>query len=49
MNTRIAPAQVHSTIGRHMLADGYEIVLDLEKSQGRRLHDSRSGRDQHKE
>ncbi len=45
MNARIAPAQVHSTIGRHMLADGYDIVLDLEKSQGRRLHDAKSGRD----
>jgi L-lysine 6-transaminase len=28
-----------------MLADGYDMVLDLEKSRGRRLHDSRSGRD----
>ena len=42
--TRIAPAQVHETLHRHMLADGYDIVLDLEKSQGRRLWDSRKGR-----
>jgi L-lysine 6-transaminase len=42
--TRIAPAQVHETLHRHMLADGYDIVLDLEKSQGRRLWDSRQGR-----
>ena len=41
----IAPAAVHETLGRHMLADGYDMVLDLDKSQGRRLHDSRSGRD----
>ncbi|MEQ1832840.1 MAG: L-lysine 6-transaminase [Candidatus Eisenbacteria bacterium] len=41
----IAPAAVHATLGRHMLADGYDMVLDLEKSQGRRLHDSRTGRD----
>ena len=41
----IAPAAVHATLARHMLADGYDLVLDLEKSQGRRLHDSRSGRD----
>jgi L-lysine 6-transaminase len=40
----IAAAQVHEVLGRHMLADGYDIVLDLEKSQGRRLFDSRSGR-----
>ncbi len=41
----IAPAAVHEMLGRHMLADGYDMVLDLDKSQGRRLHDSRSGRD----
>lgn len=40
----IAPAKVHETLARHMMADGYDIVLDLEKSQGRRLYDSRSGR-----
>ena len=40
----IAPAQVHEVLGRHMLADGYDIVLDLEKSAGRRLYDSRSER-----
>ena len=27
-----------------MLADGYDMVLDLDKSQGRRLWDARSGR-----
>ena len=41
----IAPDAVHATLARHMLADGYDMVLDLDKSQGRRLHDSRSGRD----
>ncbi len=41
----IAPAAVHATLARHMLADGYDMVLDLDKSQGRRLHDSRTGRD----
>jgi len=42
---KIAPAAVHATLARHMLADGYDMVLDLEKSRGRRMHDSRSGRD----
>jgi len=42
--TRIAPTAVHETLARHMLADGYDIVLDLEKSQGRRLVDARTGR-----
>jgi L-lysine 6-transaminase len=41
---RIAPTAVHETLARHMLADGYDIVLDLEKSQGRRLVDARTGR-----
>ena len=40
----IAPADVHATLARHMLADGYDLVLDLEKSKGRRLYDARSGR-----
>ncbi len=44
MTTHIAPTQVHDTLHRHMLADGYDIVLDLEKSRGRRLWDSRHGR-----
>ena len=42
---RIAPAAVHETLARHMLADGYDMVLDMEKSRGRRLHDARTGRD----
>lgn len=40
----LAPGEVHATLARHILADGYDIVLDLEKSQGRRLYDSRNGR-----
>jgi len=38
---KIAPAAVHATLARHILADGYDLVLDLEKSHGRRLHDVR--------
>jgi L-lysine 6-transaminase len=41
----IAPADVHATLAKHILADGYDIVLDLAKSRGRRMHDARSGRD----
>jgi hypothetical protein len=40
----IAPADVHAALARHMLADGYDLVLDLEKSKGRRLHDAKTGR-----
>ncbi len=42
--TDIAATDVHTTLARHMLADGYDLVLDLEKSHGHRLWDARSGR-----
>jgi len=42
---KIAPAAVHATLARHMLADGYDLVLDMDKSHGRRLHDARTGRE----
>jgi L-lysine 6-transaminase len=41
----IAPSEVHGILGRKTLADGYDIVVDLEKSHGAWLHDARSGRD----
>ncbi|MHC4824208.1 MAG: L-lysine 6-transaminase [Planctomycetota bacterium] len=40
----IDPQNVHESLGRWILADGYPIVLDFEKSQGAELHDSRSGK-----
>jgi len=43
--SHIAPSAVHATLGRHLLADGYDMVLDLDKSRGRRLHDARTGRE----
>jgi L-lysine 6-transaminase len=39
----IAPSDVHATIARHMLADGYELVLDLDRSRGATLVDARDG------
>ena len=39
----VAPADVHATIARHMLADGYELVLDLDASVGSDLVDARDG------
>ncbi len=41
----IPASEVRPTIGRHMLADGFEIVLDLEKSHGSTVHDSLEGKD----
>jgi L-lysine 6-transaminase len=37
----IDPKHVHETLKRHQLADGYPMVLDLERSHGAWLHDSR--------
>ena len=39
----IAPADVHATVAAHMLADGYDLVLDLERSTGSTLVDARDG------
>jgi L-lysine 6-transaminase len=41
----IDPADVHRTLGRYILADGYDLVLDIEKSHGAWLHDRRTGRE----
>ncbi|NLP06509.1 L-lysine 6-transaminase [Candidatus Fermentibacteria bacterium] len=42
---QIPPGEVHSTLSKHILADGFDLVLDLRKSSGSRIHDSREGRD----
>jgi L-lysine 6-transaminase len=41
----IHPQNVHETLKRHQLADGYPFVLDLQKSHGSWLHDARTGTD----
>jgi L-lysine 6-transaminase len=43
--TPIAPADVHRLLARHILADGFEIVFDFEKSHGSWVYDSRGGRE----
>jgi L-lysine 6-transaminase len=40
----IQPSDVHQVLSRHMLADGYDIVMDLKKSKGCWLFDARRGR-----
>jgi L-lysine 6-transaminase len=42
---RLSPADVHTTLARYILADGFDIVFDFRKSRGARVHDARSGRD----
>jgi len=40
----VQPSEVHNVLARHMLADGYEIVMDLRKSRGSWVFDARRGR-----
>ncbi|MEE9395305.1 MAG: L-lysine 6-transaminase [Planctomycetota bacterium] len=40
---RTAPGDVHEKLGKYMLADGFSLVFDYEKSQGVNIHDSRTG------
>ena len=41
--TDVAPKNVHATLGRTMLADGLDFVLDLDASSGSWLVDARDG------
>jgi L-lysine 6-transaminase len=41
MHRNIPPTEVHSTLAKHMLVDGFELVVDLERSQGSYIYDSR--------
>ena len=40
----VAPADVHAVLGRSMLVDGFDLVLDLSASRGSHLVDARTGR-----
>ena len=38
---RILPTEVHASLSKHMLVDGFDLVVDLRRSQGAYLFDSR--------
>jgi L-lysine 6-transaminase len=40
----IAATDVHKSLSKHMLADGFDMVIDLKKSQGAYIYDSRYGK-----
>jgi L-lysine 6-transaminase len=42
---KITPAEVHGIIGKYMLADGFDVVMDLEKSHGSFFYDSKKNRE----
>lgn len=37
------PAEVHDTLRRHLLVDGFDLVLDTRRSRGSRIVDARDG------
>jgi L-lysine 6-transaminase len=41
----ISPNEVHNILSRYQLADGYDMVVDLDKSKGVWIHDSSKGVD----
>ena len=47
MNTQwqVPPDEVVATLERHILVDGFRLVVDLEKSRGSRLRDAATGRE----
>ena len=42
--SHVEPSKVHDVLGKHILADGFDFVLDLQKSQGAYLYDSKYGK-----
>jgi L-lysine 6-transaminase len=43
--SKIAPKDVHATLRRHILVDGFPVVIDLEKSHGSWLYDGVTDRE----
>ena len=43
-HTHLSPDEVLGVLSRHILVDGYHVVMDLERSRGSYLFDARSGR-----
>lgn len=42
---RITPTTVHESLSKYMLVDGFDLVIDLEKSKGSKIVDSRHNRE----
>lgn len=40
----ITPEQVHETLSKHILADGFDLTFDMEKSKGVHIYDSKHDR-----
>lgn len=44
-NTTLPATEVFNVLDRHILKDGFNVVMDLEKSHGAHVHDALTGRD----
>lgn len=44
-NITISPEQVHDALERHVLADGYDLTFDMDRSRGVMLYDSKHKRE----
>ena len=42
-SNNVLPSNVHDVIAKYMLADGFNFVLDLEKSKGTKIIDAKNG------
>ena len=40
----ITPANVHGIIGKHMLIDAFDFVVDIERSQGSYIYDAKTNK-----
>ena len=38
----VRPTDVHKTLGKHIIVDGFDLVLDLKKSKGCQIYDSKN-------
>lgn len=40
----VAPDKVNETLSKHILADGFDLTFDMERSQGTYIYDSKNKR-----
>jgi L-lysine 6-transaminase len=45
IRTTVSPDRIHSTLGEHILTDGFHVAIDLERSHGSWIVDAVSGRE----
>ncbi|MBL4676224.1 MAG: L-lysine 6-transaminase, partial [Mucilaginibacter sp.] len=41
---KVTPQTVHDTLSKHILADGFDLTFDMERSQGVHIYDAKNDR-----